>query len=274
MSIVAISQTLGSLGDQVGRRLAQLLAYDFADREIILRAAERFGGTATELHHVTDERPTLWERFTHTERVYRTWVEAIIWELAARDRVVLVGRGSAFVLKGVRHALRVRVTAPESVRAVRVREQEGLPTDLGLNRVREDARERAARIRFLYGVDWDDPLLYDLVLNTDRLGVEGAARVAREALGQEPFQPTEESLAAVRDRSIVALARAALLASPVTRSLDLHVDCRGGHLTLTGTVRDEAQRKLAEEIVEKIPGVRRTLNEIAVVPARSVPPGI
>lgn len=114
MSIVAI--TLGSLGDQIGRRLAEAFRYEFVDREIILGAAERFGTGAPGLYHVTEERPTLWERFTHAERLYLAYVEAIVWEIAARDSVVIVGRGSAFVLQGIDDALRVRITATASRR--------------------------------------------------------------------------------------------------------------------------------------------------------------
>ena len=41
VSIVTISAALGSDGDVVGRALAEELSYTFADREIILKAAER-----------------------------------------------------------------------------------------------------------------------------------------------------------------------------------------------------------------------------------------
>ncbi len=41
MSIVAISETAGSLGNEIGRRLAEMLGWSFADREIIAKAAER-----------------------------------------------------------------------------------------------------------------------------------------------------------------------------------------------------------------------------------------
>lgn len=49
MSIVAISETLGSLGDEIGRELARSLSYQFANREIILKAAEQFGEGELEL---------------------------------------------------------------------------------------------------------------------------------------------------------------------------------------------------------------------------------
>jgi hypothetical protein len=41
MSVVAVSETIGSLGNEIGRRVAQARGYEFSDREIIAKAAER-----------------------------------------------------------------------------------------------------------------------------------------------------------------------------------------------------------------------------------------
>ena len=66
MSIVAISPTIGSLGDEIGREVARARGYEFADREIIEKASARFGEGVMELAHATEEKPTLWERFVDT----------------------------------------------------------------------------------------------------------------------------------------------------------------------------------------------------------------
>ena len=271
MSIVAISQTVGSLGDEIGRELARILSWEFADREIIARAAEQYGEGVMELAHVTEEKPTLWERFTDTKRRYLTYVEAILLEMAARDNVILSGRGATILLGKVRHAFRVRITASEAVRARRVEQLHGLVGDAALDFVRETDRERAARVKFLYHVDWEDPLLYELVLNTDRLAVSQAARLVHEALQDERFRPTPESLMEVKDLSLTTQAKAALLAHPATRSLELFAACKSGHLAISGIVEQESQRQAAEEIVAGIPGLRRVLNQIVVVPRTPSP---
>jgi len=274
MSIVTISQSLGSLGDEIGRELARALGYEFANREIILKAAERFGEVAAEFEHVTEEKPTLWERFTDTKRRYLTYVEVIIFEMAARDNVVLAGRGAAVLLRNVRHALRVRITAPERLRASRVEHQQGLTSDAAVNAVRDSDHDRAARVKFLYHVDWDDPRLYDLVLNTERLNVTESVRLIQSALGAERLQPTPESRADLKDVSLAAHARAALLANPLTRLLHLAVSCKDGHLSVSGMVEGEELRKTAEETVGSVPGAVGVLSEIVVVSTRRAPPGI
>ncbi len=214
MSIVAFSSTLGSLGDEIGRELARLLSYDFADREIIAKAAERFGEGVMELRHVTEGKPTLWERFSDEKQRYLAYVEAIILELAARDNVILGGRGAIILLSKIRNVLRVRITAPEGVRAARVENEQGLTLEAAIEAVRESDQERGARVKFLYHVDWTDPVLYDMVLNTERLTVERAATLIRDALADGRFQTTPETCEAILALNATAQSTAARLVSP------------------------------------------------------------
>ena len=266
MSIVAISETAGSLGNEIGRRLAERLQYRFADREIIAKAAERFGENVSDLRHAAEEKPTLWERWTDTQRRYKTYIEAIILEMAAGDDIVLAGLASAIVLRPVAQALRVRTNAPERVRAQRVEDQQGFTREAAFNYVRESDHERAARVKFLYQVNVDDPLLYDVVLNTERLMTDEGTRLVQEALHGPRFETSAGSQRELVDLGIAAGAKAAFMADPAIGSRRIFVSAGGGYVCLSGTVEAEDERKLAQEIVEKLPGVTGVLNEIVTIP--------
>jgi cytidylate kinase len=272
VSIVTISSALASGGDVIGRALAEELTYTFADREIILKAAERLGQGVAELERLLESRPTLRERLLETRRDYLAAVEAVIWEFAARDNVVLVGRGSTFVLQRIRHAFRLRVTAPVHVRARRLEAERGLVPDAEEVIARSD-RDWAARIRHLYDVALDDPLQYDLVLNSARLDTPAAVATVRAALAAERFRATPQSLAEARDRGLTARVHAALLCHPRTRELGLFFSCRDGHVSLSGRVARDDQRRIAEEVVQALPGVDRVLSEIVVILPPAGPPG-
>lgn len=266
MSVVAISQTIGSLGDDIGRRLAESLGYRFADREVIAEAAERFGEGPLDLIHVTEEKPSLMERFRTSERHFVAAIEAILLEMAARDGAVLCGRGAAFVLSTVPHVLRVRITAPEVLRAQRVQQRNGLVHEAALNLVRQMDREYAARTKFLYHVDWDDPLLYHVVINTEHVSADRWVQILRATLDDARFAATPDSRQKLADQSIVARARAALLTNPETRPVQLFVSCNRGSLTINGIVDRDEQRLAADEVARAIPGVASVLNEITVQP--------
>jgi len=250
MSIVAISETAGSLGSEIGRTVATTLGYEFADREIISKAAERFGEGVLELAHATEERPTIWERFTETQRRYTAYVEAIVFEMGARDSVVLVGRAAGVILGRIPQVLRVRITAPEGTRAQRVQQQQGLTPQAALDYVRQKDRERAARVRFL----------------TERLSVDEGARLVRGALQEERFETTLAARKTTGDLSLAARAKAALLADPMTRRQQIFVSCTDGHIALSGSVRTEEERRAAQKAVASIPGVTGVLNDIVTFP--------
>jgi cytidylate kinase len=266
MSIVAISETAGSLGNEIGRRLAERLSYRFADREIIAKASERFGENVTDVRHAAEEKPTLWERLTDTQHRYKLFVEAIIFEMAGGDNVVLAGLSSAIVLRPVSHALRVRANAPERIRADRVEQQQGLTREAALDHVRQTDHERAARVKFLYHVSVDDPFLYDVVLNTERLTADEGARLLQEAVQQPRFQTSADSQRQLIDLGIVAGAKAAFRASPMIDPQRVFVSANGGYVSLSGAVDGEEGRHLAQEMVERIPGVTGVLNEIIAIP--------
>jgi hypothetical protein len=188
--------------------------------------------------------------------------------MAAHGRVVLVGHGAAIMLRDVPHVLRVRITAPEPIRVRRVRDQQGLADEnAAAHLVHDIDHERAARMRFLYRVDLDDPVLYDLTLNSERLTVEACVRIIRETLETHSMQPTEQGLARARDLSLAAEARARLLVDPRTRGLRVGVGANGGVVTISGLVDSEQARDLALRTVGAIPGAVVT-NELTIVPRR------
>jgi cytidylate kinase len=264
MSIVAMSETVGSRGTEIGRALAATLGWEFADREIITKAAESFGEGISELKHATEEKPTLWDRFRESQQRYATYVEATVLEMAARDNVVLVGRASTVILRDVRHALRARVIAAEHVRAQRIEQQLGLTPEAALESVRHADHDLAARVRFLYHLDWNEPSLYDVVLNTERLSVARAVTVLREMLADEQFVSTDGARQELRDRSLAASARAALLANPTTRSTRIVVTAASAEVELSGLVMSQDERQAAEAAVARIPGVAGVRNELIV----------
>src|SRR3989442_2462698 len=264
MSIVAMSETVGSGGTEIGRALAAALGWEFADREIITKAAESFGEGVVELKHATEEKATLWDRFRQSQQRYATYVEATVLEMAARDNVVLVGRASTVILREVRHAVRVRVIASEYVRAQRIERQQGLTAEAALESVRHADHDLVAGVRFVYHLDWEAPLLYDVVLNTERLSVPRAVALLREMLADERFASRDDSRQELRDRSLTASAGAALLANPTTRLRSIRVTATGGAVELTGLVMSETERQAAEAAVARIAGVAGVRNGLIV----------
>ena len=193
--LITISRQYASGGAQVASLVAKQLGWRVIGNELIDAVAQRAGIPAEEVQAREDRPPGFVQRLARIAsaqlpdlflpappmgqpigegnliRVTRS----VVCEIAAEGRCVFVGRASAAVLARRLDALHVRlVGGPEFRRRVAV-EVMGVPDhDADAIVVRRDAN-RARYHREYYARDCDDPRHYDLVLNTERLGFEGAA---------------------------------------------------------------------------------------------------
>lgn len=186
---IAISRLPHSGGGALGRRLAETLDYGLFGRELI-EEIEREKGVQHSLLAGLDERirgaidryvlDTL-RRDSFTESHYLVHLVRTLRTLGERGMVVVLGRGACHILPPER-ALRVLVVAPRAFRLERLARTRGLSqADADAVLADEDAQRRAF-LKHHFGVTADDPLDYDLVLNTGTVGLDAAARIVVEAL--------------------------------------------------------------------------------------------
>lgn len=139
---------------------------------------------------------TLREQGATTER-YINVINMVIRDLAAQGDVLIVGLGGQAILREEPRALHVQIIAAFEERVRRVMEREGCSRGEALRRLRASDEARADYLRRHYGLEWMDPNLYHMVLNTSHLGPKGAIRaIVAVARGME----TSERRPAGRDR--------------------------------------------------------------------------
>lgn len=112
---------------------------------------------------------------------YVHMVGMVIRDLAREGGVIIVGRGSQVLLKDHPAALHVQIIAPFWRRVETVMEREGLERRAAVSRVRTSDRARADYLRRYHNVNWLDPRLYDLVINTAKVPVGIAIELVVEA---------------------------------------------------------------------------------------------
>ena len=131
-------------------------------------------------------------------------------------------------------------------------------------------RQRRTWTRFLYGVDWLDPNLYDVTINLQTLAVSGAGELVAAAAQRAEFQPTAHSRAAMANLLVASRVRAALAADPATASVDLEVRADGGMVHLRGKVRPGSLIGPILQIARGVPGVREVNREDLEAPDYTV----
>ena len=91
--------------------------------------------------------------------------------------VVIVAHGAAIPLAGTPGLLRVLVTAPAEVRALRVMREQGGALEEAARAVEASDEARADFLKRFYGLEHELPTHYDLVLNTDALELAEGLKV-------------------------------------------------------------------------------------------------
>jgi cytidylate kinase len=264
MPVVAMTREMGSLGSAIAQEVARRLGYEFLRNDILRNAAREYRIRESRLVGAVEEAPGLLERLRPPRFRYRAYLEAAVLDAALRDRVVLVGRGSTRVLRGIPHAVRVRVCAPPDVRTRRVMERRGLDHEAAVRRIAAYDEGVRSRMRQMFAVDWTDPLLYDLVINTGAVSVATAVGQVLGLAAAPEFQPTTASRQLVADRALAARARAILKATPSTAHVELDVQATGGHVHLARVVGSEAARDAAVAVTGEVAGVSEVSSDVKV----------
>ena len=153
-------------------------------------------------------------------------------EAAAKGNVVIRGWGATQLLRPVPHVPCIRIMRPFDKRVQWLMKQ--IDTDdrgVAEAEIRRSDQANASRMHDQFGVDWNEPVLFDMVLNTDRLSVDTCVQMIKALLARPEFAETEASRALLQGMALSAHVRAALRADEDTDGVDITIDSqrRPGH---------------------------------------------
>src|SRR5256885_2732830 len=194
--VITITRQYASGGSEVARLVAAELGWDVIDNEFVDEVARRAGLPPDAVAQREERAPGLLERLARTlaagspemfiatagvprvepdEAAIVQLTERVIAEAAAQGRIVLVGRGAQAGLAQRPHPLHADRVAPQPWRMKHAVERLGVsPADVE-EVVDETDRPRHHYVKTYYGRHRQDVVNYDMVVNTEKLGIDGAA---------------------------------------------------------------------------------------------------
>ncbi len=217
MPIVAVSRGTFSGGEALAKAVAERLGYRCISREELVAVAQAYGVPAAELTAAMEKRPSLLERVAGEHAVYLRFLRAALCEQARGDKLVYHGHLGQLLLPGISHVIGARVIADLEFRLQSVQEQHQLTRKEALAYIEKVDKERREWTRFLFGVEWDDPQLYHVVLNLSRLSLDAACEAVARLAERAEYQPTPASMKALEDltRSSWAEVRSRMPLGPI-----------------------------------------------------------
>jgi cytidylate kinase len=255
MSIVTISRGSFSGGKMLAECLARTLQYRCVDRDVIVEGAAARGVSQEELRAALEKPPTLLERLQHKKYLYLVLIQAALTEEVRTGRAVYHGNAGHLLLKGGPHILRVRIIAPMEFRIKMAQERLKLAREEVIAYIHRMDQDRRKWTHYLYGVDWGDPALYDLVLNVEYMSIPEACSAVSTLVRQRCFEFTPEDQAAMDDLALASRVRAELALHDSTSHLEVDVVSQRGTLTIHGKIPSMRDIEEVRRIAESQPGV-------------------
>ena len=204
MKAITISRMYGSGGGEIAARLARRLNWHLIDHELVARVARELG-ISEQQAEVQDEYAKgfiarVVSQFVTTvptaaapvvqvapkdqtdQDRYQETLRRVVESAADTGRAVIVGRASQIILAKRRDVLHVFIEAPLQARIAYVALRENRDAAGAQERIQLKDGDRSRYFQTVYHQDPNDPMLYDLVINTGVLSLDRAVDLIGLAL--------------------------------------------------------------------------------------------
>ena len=207
MSVITISRQFGAGGKTLGRRLADTLGYYYADEDIIDRAVvEEY--VAPEGKKILETEPSdkvkifisklnpfgtsLMELpLSNKERYidgfkYFELLNLIIPKIAKDGNAVIVGRGGQYILHDFDDTYHLLLIADEEDRIKFVENYYRASREKTIKILKRMTKRRSNLYSYFGKKDYDNPKLYDLILNMSKFSIDKAVELISMLINGQP----------------------------------------------------------------------------------------
>lgn len=267
MSIITISRASCSDGQTLAERVAERLGYRCLSSEALIEAAASYGVAEPKLSEAFEEMPSFWERLTQSRQQYLSIIQAALCDHAREGNLVYHGPAGQQLLQGISHVMKVRLIAPLAYRLNVAMERQDVSREVALSHLQQADEEQLQRMRYLFNIDWQDPALYDVVLNLEHMELETAADVVIYMAQHSEYHPTPVSEKALQELTLSCRVRASL----AVRGVDVETRADGHIVWVRSRVSSYEVKFEALRVAQAVPGVREVISELEVGAASPYP---
>ncbi len=125
-------------------------------------------------------------------------------------------------------------------------------------------RKRQKWTRFLYGVEWEDSSLYDMVLNLERTSIDGACQTVAQMADLPEFGVTAASLKAQEDLLLGGRVWIALAKDERTEAAFVSIVAQEGKVAIRGNAGSGKVIDAIPLVASQVQGVKEVVSEVGV----------
>jgi cytidylate kinase len=267
MPLITISHSLGSADRGIARSVAKELRVElFDDQKLKERALQR-GIQPEDLKGLDERAPGFFDRFLNTKpESFLDLMESVVYDIARRGEGVIVGHGSQFLLRDFGCALHVLIHASRPYRVQQIMEQQHLSREGAEKMIDKSDNEKKGFFHFAFNMNWESPSLYDLIINTGKIGNESTVNIILETARSDEIKACSLTALETMERlSQERAIRSTLLNNNLNLSL-LHLEVpQKGTAVLRGFVYSDGEKQHVVELVKAVAGITEVQSELSVL---------
>lgn len=174
LGIITISREFGSGGETIARMVSEKTGFLLVNKETIAEGLAGFGivNPALRIEKIIND-----EEAEESARLYIEAMHDFIYDLAIRNSLIILGRGGSILFRDYPPALHVKVIAQFTSRVKRVMKLYDINSETAVKLIKEQDRDKRLYYRQIFDINWTNLRSYDLVLNTESMGLEDAADI-------------------------------------------------------------------------------------------------
>ena len=267
MAIITISRQLGSLGDEIAKKLSEEVHFNYFDKDLLEEdLVKECQMSEKNVERYDEKKPRFWETFSADRERYFHYLKTRLYKFAHQGDCVFTGMGGYMLFQDIPGTLRVKIVAPEKLRIERVKTALNYDDRLAEQVVRHSDRDRAGFHKGFFHVNWEDTNFYDLILNTGIFTVEAAIRQLKDAIDSTGIlaeKPEKDEKLAERCLQYEVISTIVCKERIPVKFLEVVVT--SGAVILRGATIRKEHIKRCETIAREVSGVERVINEIRYI---------
>ena len=196
-TVITIGREFGSGGRDVGRALAEHYDIPYYDKELLSRAAKD-SGICEDVFASHDEKPSSsflyslvmdtysmgymgssYSEMPISQKIFLAQFDAIK-KIADEGPCVIIGRCADYALENYHNRLSIFIKAKLEKRIQRVMRDFELNESKAKDLIAKTDKRRASYYNYYTNKKWGECDSYDLTVDTERLGVNGAIELIKE----------------------------------------------------------------------------------------------
>jgi len=250
-------------GKRFAQNLANELAFDCLSREELAELAIAEGIAVGKLETAVVKKRELGEREVLEKEHYLAFATRVLCERALEGDVVYHGRAGHMAVTGLPHVLRIRTKIDPEIQIDDVMRRLSLERAKAKEYVERVDEDISRWLRTMYGVGRDPVDGYDLIVNLDRVGIEGSTTALCGYVQLPTFQATPATTKALENLALAARVRIALARDERTWTAQFTVRADAGTVTVSYLPRDATVGVRAPDVVSALDGVSTVTCAIA-----------